>query len=54
MKRLIAVSFALIAASAFAGNSQYSNDAGEQDQHQPQVADAGSLGNEEQSFPQVG
>jgi hypothetical protein len=53
MKRLIAVSFALLAATAFAGNSQYNNEAGEQDLHAP-IADAGSIGNEEQSYPQVG
>ena len=72
MKRLIAVSFALLSATAFAGNTQYNNEAGEQDLHTPiasnsqynnepgeqdlhtPIADAGSIGNEEQSYPQVG
>lgn len=36
MKRsLIAVSFAVFAATVFAGNSQYNNEAGEQDLHAP-------------------
>lgn len=51
---LIAVLFVALAAPVFADNTQYRNEAGEQDLHQPQVADAGSLGNEEQSYPQLG
>ena len=36
MKRsLIAVSFAVFAATVFAGNSRYNNEAGEQDLHTP-------------------
>ena len=55
MKRsLIAVSLALFAATVFAGNSQYNNEAGEMDLHTP-IADAGKSGNDaEQSFPQLG
>jgi hypothetical protein len=73
MKRsLTAVLFAMFAATAIASNSQYNNEAGEQDfatpiassdqyrneageqdVHTP-VADAGSIGNQEQSYPQVG
>jgi hypothetical protein len=54
MKRsLIAVSFAVFAATAFAGNSQYNNEAGEQDLHSP-IADAGDKGAQDQNYPQVG
>ena len=54
MKRsLFAVLVALFAGTVLAGNSEYVNEPGQQDLHQP-VADAGSLGNQEQSFPQVG
>ena len=54
MKRsLIAALFAAFATSVLAGNSEYINEPGQQDLHAP-VADAGSLGNQEQSFPQVG
>lgn len=47
MKRtILAVAFASLAATAFAANEpaddQYRNNAGGQDQHQPQVGDAGS------------
>jgi|KBSSwiStaDraftv2_1062776.scaffolds.fasta_scaffold255747_2 hypothetical protein len=55
MKRsLIAALFALSAGTVLAGNSEYINEPGQQDLHQPQVADAGSLGNQEQSYPQLG
>jgi len=54
MKRsLIAALFALSAGTVLAGNSEYINEPGQQDLHQP-VADAGSLGNQEQSYPQLG
>jgi hypothetical protein len=56
MKRTVIAAFlALSAASVLAANSQYTNEAGEQDQHQPQLGDAGNTsGNQEQSSPQVG
>jgi len=39
MKRTVIAAFlALSSASLFAANTQYKNDAGEQDLHQPQVA----------------
>ena len=54
MKRtLIAALFAMSATTGFAANSQYVNEAGEQDLHTP-VADAGDKGVQDQSFPQVG
>lgn len=54
MKRsLTAVLFAAFAATAFAGNGQYSNEAGEQDWHAP-IADAGDKGVQDQNYPQVG
>ena len=38
MKRiLVAALLATLAATAFAGNTEYTNEAGQQDQHQPQV-----------------
>ena len=43
MKRTtLAIAFALLAGAAFAANDQYRNNAGEQDQHQPQLGDAGA------------
>jgi len=54
MKRsLTAVLFAAFAATAFASNNQYNNEAGERDWHAP-VADAGDKGVQEQNYPQVG
>jgi len=55
MKRsLIAALFAVFAGTVLAGsNSEYVNEPGQQDFHQP-VADAGALGNQEQSYPQLG
>jgi hypothetical protein len=56
MKRsLIAVLLTMSAVSVFAANSEYVNEAGEQDLHQPQVADAGnSFQQDDQSYPQLG
>jgi len=58
MKRsLFAALLAMSAVTAIAANSQYLNEAGEQDLHQPQVADAGSDSNfrqDDPSYPQLG
>jgi uncharacterized membrane protein len=52
---LFAVLLALSAVTAVAANSEYKNEAGEQDLHQPQVADAGhSFQQDDQSYPQLG
>jgi hypothetical protein len=43
MKRTsLAIAFALLASAAYAANDHYRNNAGEQDQHQPQLGDAGA------------
>jgi hypothetical protein len=54
MKRtLIAALLALSATTSFAANSQYINEAGQQDLHTP-VADAGDKSAQEPNSPQVG